>query len=78
MTPAVDGEQAKIISQATGSVEIRDRQGKHLDYVAHGFTGEDVAVAKQRQASDEPRHTTEQVIRRRIRRNAIDFTHGTV
>jgi len=60
----VDSAQAKIISQATGTVEIRDPQGKHLGYVAHGFTDEDVAIARQRQASGEPRHTTEQVIDR--------------
>ena len=58
----VDDEQARIISESTESIEIRDRNGKHLGYVAHGFTDEDIAVAKRRMASDEPRHTTQQVL----------------
>jgi hypothetical protein len=58
----VDDQQARIISEATGSVEIRDPQGRHLGYVAHGFTDEDIAIAKQRLASDEPRYTTQEVL----------------
>ena len=58
----VDDQQAKIISESAGSIEIRDRSGRQLGYVAHGFTEEDVAVAKQRMASDEPRYTTRQVL----------------
>ena len=58
----VNDEQAKIISESAVSIEIRDRSGKHLGYVAHGFTDEDVAIAKQRMASDEPRYTTQQVL----------------
>ena len=51
----VNDQQAKLISEATESVEIRDAQGGHLGYVAHGFTDEDVAIAKKRMGSDEPR-----------------------
>ncbi len=58
----VNDEQAKIISESAVSIEIRDRSGKHLGYVAHGFTDEDVAIAKQRMASDEPRYTTQEVL----------------
>jgi len=58
----VDDHQAKIISEAIESVEIRDQHGKHLGYVAHGFTDEDVAIAKERLASAEPRYTTSQVL----------------
>lgn len=58
----VDDEQAKLIFESTESIEIRDRSGKHLGYVAHGFTAEDLAVARQRAASDEPRFTTQQVL----------------
>ena len=58
----VDDEQAKVISESTESVEIRDRSGKHLGYVAHGFTDEDIAIAGQRMTSDEPRYTTQQVL----------------
>jgi hypothetical protein len=42
----VDDQQAKIISEATELVEIRDPRGRHLGYVAHGFTDEDLAIAK--------------------------------
>jgi hypothetical protein len=58
----VDDQQAKLISEATESVEIRDLQGRHLGYVAHGFTDEDISLAKDRLASDDPRHSTQQVL----------------
>ena len=58
----VDDQQAKLISEATESVEIHDPRGRHLGYVAHGFTDEDIAIAKQRLASDEPRYTTQEVL----------------
>ena len=58
----VDDQQARIISEATGSVEIRDLQGRHLGYVAQEFTDEDIVLAKQRLASDEPRYTTREVL----------------
>jgi len=58
----VDDQQAKLISEATEGVEIRDSRGRHLGYVAPGFSDEDLAIAKQRQASDEPRYTTRDVL----------------
>ena len=58
----VDDQQAKLIFEATESVEIRDGRGTHLGFVAHGFTDEDIAVAKQRIGSKEPRYTTQQVL----------------
>jgi hypothetical protein len=58
----VDDEQAKLISEATDSVEIRDSRARHLGYVAHVFTDEDIAVAKARLAADEPRYTTREVL----------------
>ena len=58
----VDDERARIISQSPESIEVRDRTGRHLGYVTGGFTDEDVAIARQRMASDEPRYTTEQVL----------------
>ena len=54
----VDDHRTKGISEATGSVEILDQHDKHLGYVAHGFTDEDIAIAKQRLAWSEPRYTT--------------------
>lgn len=58
----VNDEQARIIRQSSGSVEIRDASGRHLGYIAQGFTDEDIALARQRLASSEPRYTTEQVL----------------
>ena len=58
----VDAQQARLISEATEGVEIRDPQGRHLGYVAHGLTDEDLSIAKQRLASDEPRYTTLEVL----------------
>ena len=58
----VNDEQARIISESAESIEIRDPSGKHLGYVAHGFTDEEFAIAKQRLASGEPRYTTQEVL----------------
>ena len=58
----VDDEQARIISESTDSIEIRDREGRHLGFVAHGFTDEDIAIAKHRMASNESRYTTQQML----------------
>ncbi len=58
----VDDDQARIILGATGEVEVRDRQGRHLGFVEHGFTEEDIELAKQTLASDGPWHTTQQVL----------------
>jgi hypothetical protein len=58
----IDDQQAKLISEATESVEIRGPRGRHLGYVAQGFTDEDIAIAKDRLASDEPRYTTQEVL----------------
>jgi hypothetical protein len=59
---AVDNTQAKLIVEAQGTVEIRDRRGNHLGFVAHGFSAEDIALAKQRLAADGPRFTTREVL----------------
>lgn len=58
----VDDEQAKVIRESAASIEIRDRTGRHLGYVAHGFSDEDIEIARQRRQSDEPRLTTAQVL----------------
>ena len=58
----VNDQQARLISEATESIEIRDAKGSHLGYVARGFTEADIAIAKQRSASDQPRYTTTQVL----------------
>ncbi len=58
----VDEQQARLVSEATESIEIRDPRGRHLGYVAHGFTDEDLAIARQRLASGMPLYTTPQVL----------------
>jgi hypothetical protein len=58
----VDDQQAKLITEATESIEIRDPRGRHIGYVAHGFTDQDIAAAKDRVGSDEPRYTTQEVL----------------
>ena len=58
----VDDKQAKIIAEAKESIEIRDRHGKHLGYVAHQFTDEDLTIAKQRLSSDQPGFSTREVL----------------
>ena len=60
----VDDQQAKLISEAKESIEIRDSKGGRLGYVAHGFTDEDIAIAKDRAASDAPRYTTREALSR--------------
>lgn len=60
----VSDEQARLIVLASEAIEIRDRQGKHLGYVAHEFSEEDIAVARERMTSDEPRRTTREVLDR--------------
>lgn len=57
----VDDETAHAIVQATDSVEARDRQGRHLGYSAPDFSDEDIAIAKQRLASNAPRYMTKEV-----------------
>ena len=58
----VDDRQARVISEAAQTVEIRDQHGNRLGYVAQPFTDEDFAVAKRRLQSDEPRFTTQEVL----------------
>jgi hypothetical protein len=59
----VDDFQAEIICRTPQNIEIRDRQGRCLGYVAHGFTDEDINIAKQRMESNERRYSTEEVLR---------------
>jgi len=58
----VNDEQARIIGESSDQIEIRDGNGRLLGYVAHGVTDEDIAIAKQRLDSDEPRYTTREVL----------------
>ena len=58
----VDDEQARIISRSAEDIEIRDQSGRHLGFVAHSFSDQDIATATERAASDEPRLTTGEVL----------------
>ena len=60
----VTDDQAKAITEAKGGIEIVDAAGNRLGFFARPFTDQDVAIARQRAASDEPRRTTQQVIDR--------------
>jgi hypothetical protein len=58
----VSDDQAQIISGSAAQIEIRDRNGNHLGYVAHGFSAADIALARQRAASPQPRLDIKQVL----------------
>ena len=60
----VTEDQAKAIAAAEESVEIVDAAGNRLGFFARPFTDDDIAIARQRAASDEPRRTTQEVIER--------------
>jgi hypothetical protein len=58
----VDDEQAKLINETGQGVEIRDKRGRHLGFVAHGFSDADIKLAKSRVGPSEPRLTTKEVL----------------
>jgi hypothetical protein len=60
----LDDNQAELITRSGAAVEIRNRQGQRLGYFFPGFADEDVAVARQRLASDQPRYSFDEVQRR--------------
>lgn len=60
----VTEDQARAITEAKDVVEIVDTGGNRLGFVARPFTNEDIAIARRRAASDEPRRTTKQVLDR--------------
>lgn len=60
----LDEAQSRVVAQAKGAVEIRDHAGKHLGYVAHGFTADDIRLARERAASSASRFTTAEVVNR--------------
>jgi hypothetical protein len=55
-------EQAKIVATALEPVQLRDAKGYVLRTIPPIWTEEDIAEAKKRLASDEPRYTTAQVL----------------
>lgn len=55
-------DQAKLFAEAKGSIEIVDPYGNRLGYFARPFADEDIRIAKERLASNEPRLTTAEVL----------------
>jgi len=58
----IDDQQAKLLSEADECVEIRDRQGNHLGFVSHGFSQEDIRIARERLTSDQPRMKVDEIL----------------
>lgn len=59
----VTEEQAEIIRSSSKAVEVRGPRGEWLGVLSnHGFTDEDVRLAKEALASNSPRYTTAQVL----------------
>src|SRR5262249_39207389 len=59
----LNDEQMQVVTEAQQQVEVRDNQGNVVGYIQfRGFTSADLADAKRRLASDEPRYSTEQVL----------------
>jgi hypothetical protein len=64
MSPIVlNDEQAKQAASSLKPVEVCDSRGNILGTFTPFWTEEDIAEAKRRLESDEPRYTTEQVLR---------------
>ena len=55
-------DQVKLFAEARDSVEIIDANGNRIGYFAKPFSDDDIRLARDRLASDEPRYTTEQVL----------------
>lgn len=55
-------EQAETIATVLNPVPVRDSKGSLLGTFTPIWTEDDIADAKRRLASDEPRYTTAQVV----------------
>ena len=60
----LSSEQVEIVAVAQGDLEVRDSSGKYIGCLTRGFTVEEIAEAKRRIASNDPRYTTQQVLAR--------------
>ena len=58
----IDDEQARLITGSSDRIEIRDRNGNCLGYVLPEFSEADIALAKARRDSDQPRRSTAEVL----------------
>jgi hypothetical protein len=55
-------EQAQVVASALKPVPVCDAKGRVLGTIMPIWTEEDIADAKRRLASDEPRYTTAEVL----------------
>jgi hypothetical protein len=55
-------EQARVVAEALAPVRVRDGRGNVLGTIAPIWTEEDIADARRRLASAEPRYSTAQVL----------------
>lgn len=55
-------EQEKVVAGTLKPLQVRDAKGNVLGHFNPIWTEEDIAEAKRRLASDEPRYTTAQVL----------------
>ena len=62
----LDDEQVEAVRQAADRLEVRDRGGNLVAYLAKqsGFSPQEIAEAKRRMNSDGPWRTTQQVLDR--------------
>jgi hypothetical protein len=54
-------EQARIVAQASDGVEVCDPKGNVMGRLTPPYTAADIAEARRRLASDQPRYPAEQV-----------------
>jgi len=44
--------QSRVITPATGDVQVRNKDGNHLGYITRGFTAEGIRIARERAESN--------------------------
>jgi hypothetical protein len=54
-------EQTDVVTRSTEPVEVRDSEGRVLACIPAAGHGDEIAEAKRRLASDQPRYTSQQV-----------------
>ena len=57
-------DQAKLLAESNGCVEIVDANGKRLGTLLRPPSDEDIQIAKDRFAGDGKRYTTDEVVAR--------------
>jgi hypothetical protein len=59
----IDDTLAQTIAQAAGPIQLRDRLGRYVGrLIRDEITPADIAAAKRRLASDQPRYSTAEVL----------------